>query len=73
MKQHTQRTTIERRQDMFQITTTDEGRALVKTPYNSEYVSLIKRIGGPRWNASAKAWDIPESEIDTAREYMLEV
>lgn len=58
---------------MFQITTTDEGRALVKTPYNSEYVSLIKKIGGARWNASAKAWDIPESEIDTAREYMLEV
>lgn len=58
---------------MFQITTTDEGRALVKTPYNSEYVSLIKKIGGARWNASAKAWDIPESEIDTAREYMLEI
>ena len=73
LKQQTQRTTIERRQDMFQITTTDEGRALVKTPYNSEYVSLIKKIGGARWNASAKAWDIPESEIDTAREYMLEI
>ena len=53
--------------------TTKNGKAYISTPYNKEFISKIKQIGGARWNGSEKCWVIPESEIDTARQYMQEV
>ena len=51
----------------------ENGVAKVFTPYNSRFVSLIKNIGGRRWNSSEQCWTVPESEIDTVRKYMMEV
>lgn len=53
--------------------TVKEGKAYVETPYNKEFVSKIKQIGGARWNASSRCWMVPEAEVDTVRTYMREV
>lgn len=52
---------------------TRNGKAFISTPYNKEFVAKIKQIGGARWNGTERCWVIPESEIDTARQYMQEV
>lgn len=52
---------------------TREDKALVTTPYSAEFVKKIKSIGGARWNAKAKAWEIPAGSVDTARAFMMEV
>lgn len=57
---------------MMKITTKD-GKAYVSTPYNKDFVTKVKQIGGARWNGSERCWVIPESEISTARTYMREV
>lgn len=49
----------------------ETGKAGIYTPYNPEFVKLIKNIGGARWNG--ECWVIPATEIDIAREYMLDV
>lgn len=51
----------------------ENGMAKVFTPYNAEFVKKIKNIGGRKWNAADKCWMIPESEIETARQYMMDV
>lgn len=48
-------------------------RALVSTPYSADFVKKIKRIGGARWNAAEKAWEIPVESVDAARGFMREV
>lgn len=53
--------------------TTNNGVANIYTPYNADFVAKIKNIGGRKWNAAEKCWTIPETEIDTARRYMMEV
>ena len=53
--------------------TVKEGKAYVETPYNKEFVSKIKQIGGARWNSASRCWMVPEAEIDTVRTYMKEV
>ena len=50
-----------------------EDKALVTTPYSADFVKKIKSIGGARWNAKAKAWEIPADSVDTARAFMMEV
>lgn len=57
---------------MMKITTKD-GKAYVSTPYNKDFVTKAKQIGGARWNGSERCWVIPESEIGTVRTYMREV
>ena len=57
---------------MMKITAKD-GKAYVSTPYNKDFVTKVKQIGGARWNGSERCWVIPESEISTARAYMREV
>lgn len=49
----------------------ETGKAGIYTPYNPEFVKLIKNIGGARWNG--ECWVIPATEIDVARDYMLDV
>lgn len=49
----------------------ETGKACIYTPYNPEFVKLIKNIGDARWNG--ECWVIPATEIDVARDYMLDV
>ena len=51
----------------------ENGRALLKTPYNAEFVSAIKGIGGARWNAGCRAWEIPEEALPQARDLMTRI
>lgn len=55
---------------MMRIERNENGMAKVFTPYNSDFVAKIKRIGGRRWNGEEKCWEVPETEIETVREYM---
>ena len=57
---------------MLKITTKD-GMARVFSPYNAEFVSLIKGIGGRHWNSEEKCWEVPETEIQTVRQHMMDV
>lgn len=58
---------------MIQIKVMENGMAKVLTPYNASFVAKIKRVGGKRWNGLEKCWEIPTSEIDTVRGYMMDV
>lgn len=51
----------------------ENGTAKVFTPYNAEFVSKIKGIGGRRWDSADRCWCVPESEIETVRQFMQEV
>lgn len=51
----------------------ENGRALLKTPYNAEFVVAIKGIGGARWNAECRAWEIPEEALPQARDLMTRI
>lgn len=47
--------------------------AYLDTPYNPEFVSLIKNIGGARWDSSRREWKIPAACVEQAREIMRRV
>ena len=51
----------------------NEGRTEIYTPYNPDFVSEIKRIGGARWNSSSKCWSVPEEMADAVREIIKSV
>lgn len=53
--------------------TIENGMASVFTPYNREFVDLVKGIGGRKWNADRKCWMVPEAEIEQVRKYMMDV
>ena len=53
--------------------TVNNGMASVYTPYNKDFIAKIKAIGGRKWNAAEKCWMVPETEIDTVRQYMMDV
>lgn len=57
----------------MQIKTAGNGMAKVITPYNAEFVAKVKGIGGRKWNAAERCWEVPESEIDTVRGYMMDI
>lgn len=57
---------------MMQIKTAN-GRAKIFTPYNAEFVSMIKCIGGRKWDAEERCWEVPESEIEIVRGYMMDI
>ena len=48
-------------------------RANLFTPYNKEFVSRVKTIGGARWDANERCWSIPKEEVETARAIMMDV
>lgn len=50
----------------------ENGRAKVYTPYNPDFVSQIKTIGGHKWDPTEKCWTVPEAEIDTVRKCMMD-
>ena len=47
--------------------------AYLDTPYNPEFVSQIKNIGGARWDSSRREWKIPAACVEQAREIMRRV
>ena len=47
--------------------------AQIFTPYNAEFVSAIKGIGGAKWNRYEQCWEIPESAVEACREIMMRV
>ena len=49
----------------------ENGRAKVYTPYNPDFVSQIKTIGGHKWDSTEKCWTVPAAEIDTVRKCMM--
>lgn len=49
------------------------GEAHVFTPYNKEFITRIKKIGGARWNSSLSCWIVPENCIGMVREFMQEI
>lgn len=54
--------------DTFEIKIAD-GKAAIYTPYNAEFVSRIKLLGG-RWNSSEKCWTVAEFKVDDVRSAM---
>lgn len=52
---------------------TENGVAKVITPYNADFVARIKNIGGRRWNGSEGCWEVPETEVNTVRSFMMDV
>ena len=51
----------------------ENGRANVKTPYNVDFVSKIKNVGGSKWEPERKCWSVPAESINQVREIMMEV
>lgn len=53
------------------ITTTNKGtQTAVYTPYNSSFVSAVRKIGGAKWDAEGKAWMVPTASLPQVREIM---
>lgn len=50
-----------------------EGTASVYTPYNTDFVSAVRSIGGACWNRSQQCWDVPSHSVDAVRNIMMEV
>lgn len=53
--------------------TVENNRANVYSPYNADFVSKIRGIGGAKWDSSAKCWSVPAESVDQVREIMLDV
>lgn len=49
------------------------GKILVYTPYNSEFVVKIKRIGGAKWNGDEKCWMVDEDREAELNEILMDV
>ena len=49
------------------------GMAKVITSYNSEFVAKVRQVGGRKWNAAERCWEVPESEIEVIRGYMMDI
>lgn len=56
----------------FKITIA-KGMAQVKTPYNADFVSKIRMVGGAKWDAEKRRWTVPESAVPAVREIMRDV
>lgn len=50
----------------------DGDKILAFTPYNKDFVSRIKLMGG-KWQAGQKAWAVPADMIDSVRDLMTDV
>ena len=58
---------------MIKIEKNGKGMIRIFTPYNPDFVKKIKCVGGRKWDSDTKCWMVPETEIDTVREYMMDV
>lgn len=48
----------------------EDRKARLYTPFSSEFVSSIKKIGGAKWNSNARCWEVPAEALDSARKIM---
>lgn len=48
-------------------------KIFIYTPYNSEFVTKIKSIGGARWNPGESCWTAPSNMINMVRGILLDV
>lgn len=56
----------------FEITIA-KGFAQIKTPYNADFVSKIRMVGGAKWDAEKRRWIVPETAVPAVREIMRDV
>lgn len=56
---------------MFNISV-DGGKAKVSSPYNPDFISKVKALGG-KWSASDKTWVVSREIIDDVRAVMRDV
>jgi hypothetical protein len=52
--------------------TVKEGRAFIVSPYNPNFTSRIKRMGG-KWDSARKMWSIDERNVDAVRQVLREI
>lgn len=52
--------------------TIENDQAKIYTPYNSEFVKIIKKMGG-KWDRADQAWVVPADLIDNVRDTMRQV
>ena len=52
---------------------THGNKIFIYSPYNSEFITKIKKIGGARWNPDESCWMAPLNMIDTVRCILREV
>lgn len=57
--------------ETYSIATAD-GKARIFTPYNAEFVSRIKLLGG-RWDAANRCWAVPEEAVEEVRAAMRQI
>lgn len=50
-----------------------ESSAYVYTPYNANFVTRIKTVGGAKWDGAKKAWKVPANTVDEVRAIMREI
>jgi hypothetical protein len=51
---------------------TQNGNIAVTSPYNPEFVTKAKKLGG-RWNSATKTWDFDERNIESVRTTLKDV
>ena len=50
----------------------DSGKALITSPYNPDFISKVKLMGG-KWDAGRRVWKVDEGLIEDVRSAMREV
>ena len=53
--------------------TIENERAYIYTPYNPNFVSAIKNIGGRKWESVSKCWSVPANSVETVRQIMMNI
>lgn len=56
----------------YEIRDIGNGKALVISPYNPDFVARIKALGG-RWNPSERAWSVNSAALGDVRAAMMEI
>lgn len=57
----------------MKITNDNNGRIEIYTPYNENFIAVLKkRIGGRKWNSEKNCWTAPEKSIEAVRDLMME-
>lgn len=52
----------------------NDNKAEIYTPYNPEFVSVLKEsIGSAKWNANKKCWIVPAVSVDSVRKLMIQI
>lgn len=51
----------------------EDGKAHVYTPYHTDFVSKIKKIGSAKWDSYDRCWIVDETEVDVVRGIMEEI